>query len=66
MQLLIKLTILLKVYISLWSNPITLHVNESKRIIPEGDLWIEITGFPNDRTPAVVTLGIAPEDGARI
>ena len=45
------------------STPITLHVNESKRIIPEGDLWIEITGFPNDWTPAVVTLGIAPEDG---
>ena len=45
------------------STPIMLHVNESKRIIPEGDLWIEITGFPNDWTPAVVTLGIAPEDG---
>ena len=45
------------------STPITLHVNESKRVVPEGDLWIEITGFPNDWTPAVVTLGIAPEDG---
>ena len=45
------------------STPITLHVNESKRVVPEGDLWIEITGFPNDWSPAVVTLGIAPEDG---
>ena len=45
------------------STPIMLHVNESKRVVPEGDLWIEITGFPNDWTPAVVTLGIAPEDG---
>ena len=45
------------------STPIMLHVNESKRVVPEGDLWIEITGFPNDWSPAVVTLGIAPEDG---
>lgn len=46
--------------------PIALHVNESKNVIPEGDLWIEITGFPNDWTPAVVTLGIAPEDGVEM
>ena len=48
------------------SNPITLHINESKRIVPEGDIWVEITGFPNDWTPAVVTLGIAPEDGVEM
>jgi hypothetical protein len=48
------------------STPIMLHVNESKRVVPEGDLWIEITGFPNDWTPAVVTLGIAPEDGVEM
>ena len=48
------------------SSPITLHVNESKRIVPDGDVWVEITGFPNDWTPAVVTLGIAPEDGVEM
>ncbi|WP_083535580.1 VWA domain-containing protein [Fibrobacter sp. UWCM] len=48
------------------ARPIVLRVNESIRVASEGELWIEITGFPDDWTPASVALGISAEDGGEL
>lgn len=44
-------------------KPLQLQINESIRVVAEGDLWIEIVGFPSDWTPAIVNVGVSPEDG---
>ncbi|SIN99126.1 von Willebrand factor type A domain-containing protein [Fibrobacter sp. UWB11] len=46
------------------TKPLRLHVNESISVVAEGDLWVEIVGFPNDWTPAKVHVGVSAEDGA--
>lgn len=48
------------------TRPLQLRVNESIRVVAEGDLWIEIVGFPNDWTPAKVNVGVSAEDGASL
>lgn len=48
------------------SKPLILHIDESIRFVSEGDLWIEIVGFPIEWTPASVSLGISAEDGAQL
>ena len=48
------------------ANPLQLLVNNTIRIVPEGDLWFEVVGFPNDWTPASLHLGISAEDGAEL
>ena len=48
------------------TNPLQLIVNNTIRIVPEGDLWFEVVGFPNDWTPASLHLGISAEDGAEL
>ncbi len=48
------------------TNPLQLLVNNTIRIVPEGDLWFEVVGFPNDWTPASLHLGISAEDGAEL
>ncbi len=48
------------------ARPLQLRVNESIRVVAEGDLWIEIVGFPNDWTPAKVNVGVSAEDGASL
>ena len=46
------------------TRPLQLRINESIRVVAEGDLWIEVVGFPNDWTPAKVNVGVSAEDGA--
>lgn len=46
------------------TRPLQLRVNESIRVVAEGELWVEIVGFPNDWTPAKVNVGVSAEDGA--
>lgn len=48
------------------TNPLQLLVNNTIRIVPEGDLWFEVVGFPDDWTPASLHLGISAEDGAEL
>ena len=48
------------------TNPLQLLVYNTIRIVPEGDLWFEVVGFPNDWTPASLHLGISAEDGAEL
>ena len=48
------------------ANPLQLLVNNTIRIVPEGDLWFEVVGFPDDWTPASLHLGISAEDGAEL
>lgn len=48
------------------ANPLQLLVNNTIRIVPEGDLWFEVVGFPNDWTPASLHLGVSAEDGAEL
>lgn len=48
------------------ANPLQLLVNNTIRIVPEGDLWFEVVGIPNDWTPASLHLGISAEDGAEL
>ena len=47
-------------------RPIQLSINNSVRLVPEGDLWFEVIGFPNDWTPASLHLGISTEDGVEL
>ena len=46
------------------AKPLLLRVDESIRVVAEGDLWVEIVGFPNDWVPMKVKVGLAAEDGA--
>lgn len=48
------------------TNPLQLLVNNTIRIVSEGDLWFEVVGFPNDWTPASLHLGVSAEDGAEL
>ena len=48
------------------AKPLQLIVNNTIRIVPEGDFWFEVVGFPNDWTPASLHLGVSAEDGAEL
>lgn len=45
------------------TKPIQLKLNESIRLVAEGDLWVELVGLPKDWTPKNIWLGITSEDG---
>lgn len=45
------------------TGPLQLRINGSIRVVAEGDLWVEIVGFPNGWTPAKVNVGVSAEDG---
>lgn len=47
-------------------RPIQLSINNTIRLVPEGDLWFEVVDFPDDWTPAKLHLGISAEDGAEL
>jgi hypothetical protein len=44
-------------------KPLVLHVNESKSVEADNDVWIEIVGFPENWTPAMLSLGVSAVDG---
>ena len=47
-------------------NPIRLSVNNSVRVVAEGDLWIEVVDFPENWTPETLKLGMSTEDGSML
>lgn len=48
------------------ANPIRLPINENVRVIPEGDLWIEVVNIPTNWQPANLFIGLSAEDGAKL
>ena len=46
------------------TEPIQLRINESVRVVVDGDVYIEIVGFPTDWTPEKVKVGLSAEDGS--
>lgn len=46
------------------AKPIQLRINESVRVVADGDVYIEIVGFPTNWTPEKVKIGLAAEDGS--
>ena len=45
-------------------KPLQLRMNESIHVVAEGDLWVELVGFPNGWVPAKVIVGVSAEDGS--
>jgi len=45
-------------------KPLQLRMNESIHVVAEGDLWVELVGFPNGWVPAKVVVGVSAEDGS--
>ena len=48
------------------ANPLQLLVSNTICVIPEGDLWFEVVGFPDDWDPTSLHLGVSAEDGAEL
>ena len=46
------------------TEPIQLRINESVRVVVDGDVYVEIVDFPTDWTPEKVKVGLSAEDGS--